>query len=434
MQVYGLKKETWFQVISAYAGWLMDGYTTIAYALVASVIATIFFPSTISGLYRLIATFGGLGVELVARPLGSLLLGNFLGDRFGRKDMLTITIVGFSIFAASKGLLPTFSQAGAIAPVVLYIVLFFEGLFAGAEYGGGTTLSMESVPAEKRLPIGAFVQSGFGTGFFIVSFVLAAISAYYGKAGFIAVGWRILFYTTIIPGILTLIIRYVTKETQVFKEMKEKREVLDEPIAGLVLKGGMPLIFALLLTSGLLFINTITFSFYPTLLGILHNDLSLSTIGTYNAIINLVSLFGVWLGGILALLFIGRRLTMLVYSIIFIAITYPIAYLAFHGSAEVDLIVFSIQAFFEAMIFSTLPAFLSESFSKTFRTTGVGFAFNGGAILAAFAIVIVLSTSATSNLFTAWTEWFFVAEAIMLTGVVLSNETIKRGSPDVIRA
>ncbi|MEM0139118.1 MAG: MFS transporter [Ferroplasma sp.] len=432
MAFYGLKKDAWLQVISAYAGWLMDGYTTIAYALVAVTISTIFFPSNI-GIYGLIATFGGLAVEEIARPLGSLSLGNFLGDKIGRKNMLTITIIGFSIFAASKGLLPTYSQVGLIAPILLYVLLFVEGLFAGAEYGGGTALSMESIPKEKRSPLGAFVQSGYGTGFFIVSFVFAALASYYGKAYFDIIGWRVLFYTTMIPGVLTLVIRYITKETNVFKEMKSKDEIEREPALSMFKKGGRPLAIALVLMSGLLFINSITFSFYPALLAILNAGISNTLIGDYNGYINLFSLFGVWIGGIIALIFVGRKRAMLIYAIIFIAIIYPTAYFAFHGSAYTDLVMFSIQAFFEAMIFSTLPAFLAETFSKTFRTTGVGFAYNGGAILGGFAISILLYTSTlTKSLYTAWLLWFFIAGAIMLVGIMLSAETYKRGGTDSI--
>ncbi len=432
MTFYGLKKSAWLQVLSAYAGWLMDGYTTIAYALVAVTISTVFFPVS-SGIYGLIATFGGLAAEEIARPLGSITLGNFLGDRIGRKNMLTATIVGFSVFAASKGLLPTYARAGIIAPLLLYIILFIEGLFAGAEYGGGTALSMESVPKEKRSPLGAFVQSGYGTGFFIVSFVFAGLASFYGKALFETIGWRVLFYTTIIPGILTLMIRYITKETKVFNEMKEKGEIEKEPAVSLFRKGGKTLLFAMILTSGLLFINAITFSFYPTLLAELNKGISDTVIGDYNGYINLVSLFGVWIGGFLALIFTGRKRSMLIYSVIFIVVTYPTAYFAFHGSAFTDLVMFSIQAFFEAMIFSTLPAFLAETFSKTFRTTGIGFAYNGGAILGGFAISIMLFTSTfTKNLFSAWIIWFFIAEAIMVAGLLLSHETFKKGGRDMI--
>ncbi len=432
MVVYGLDKKRWFQVISAYSGWLMDGYTTIAYALVAVTIAPIFFPSTI-GIYGLVATFGGLAVEEIARPFGSVSLGNFLGDKIGRKNMLTITIIGFSIFAAAKGLLPTYKEIGIFAPVLLYAFLFIEGTFAGAEYGGGTTLSMEDVPAKKRAPLGAFVQSGFGTGFFIVSFVFAALASYYGKAEFAIIGWRVLFYTTIIPGLLTLIIRYITSETEIFNEMKKNKEILKEPVVGLFKKGGKPLIFALIFTSGLLFINTMTFSFYPALLAILNPGISNVKIGTYNALINLASLIGVWVGGLIALLIVGRRKSILIYSIIFIILTFPIAFFAFKGGAIRDLVFFSIQAFFEALIFSTLPAFLAESFSKTFRTTGVGFAYNGGAIFGGFAISIVLfSSTFLHSLYAAWTLWLFLAELIMIVGMLVSAETFKRGGLDKI--
>ena len=433
MTLYGMDRRTWLQVMGGYAGWLMDGYTTIAYALVAVTVSTVFFPASI-GIYGLIATFGGLAVAELSRPIGSIILGNFLGDRLGRKSMLTITIVGFSAFSSLKGLLPTYDTIGIAAPIILYLLLFMEGLFAGAEYGGGTALAMESVPADKRSPIGAFVQSGYGTGYFIVSFVFAALFSYYGKNGFAITGWRVLFFTTAVPGLLTVIIRFSTRETQVFSEIKREEHTARQPAVSLIREGGRPLILALILTSGLLFINSITFSFYPTLFILLHSAISGTLIGEYNGYINLVSLFGVWIGGLIGIIIVGRRRSMLLYTMIFIVLTFPFAYLAFHGSAVQDLIIFSAQAFFEAMIFSTLPAFLSETFSTKFRTTGVGFAYNGGGILAGFAISIVLYTSTfTKSLYTAWTVWFFIAEAMMVAGLALSAETYHGRGEDSIR-
>ena len=83
-------------------------------------------------------TFGA-----AARSVGSVILGNFIGDRKGRKNLLSISIIGFSVLAAAIGLLPTYSQAGIASPILLYALLFLDGIFAGAEYGGGTALSME---------------------------------------------------------------------------------------------------------------------------------------------------------------------------------------------------------------------------------------------------------------------------------------------------
>jgi MFS family permease len=120
MSIYGLNKDQWLAVLAAWLGWLMDGYTTIAYALVAVTISTIFFPSTI-GILGLIATFGGFATEALARPIGSLIFGNFIGDKLGRKSMLTLTILGFSVLASSKAILPAYSQVGIFSPIILYI-------------------------------------------------------------------------------------------------------------------------------------------------------------------------------------------------------------------------------------------------------------------------------------------------------------------------
>ena len=150
----GLTFREMSQVLAAWGGWLIDGYTSIAYLLVAVDMSKIFFPANL-GYLALILTLLPVTFGALARSVGSLVLGNFLGDRIGRKTLLTISILGFTLFSASKGLIPSYSEIGIVAPVLLYVILFIEGLFAGAEYGGGAALAMESVPAEKREPVGA---------------------------------------------------------------------------------------------------------------------------------------------------------------------------------------------------------------------------------------------------------------------------------------
>jgi MFS family permease len=405
----------------------MDGYTTIAYALVAVTISKIFFPSN-AGLLGLIATFGGFAVEALARPFGSLVAGNFLGDKVGRKAMLTLTILGFSVFAASKGLLPTYAQVGVLSPLLLYIVLFVEGMFAGAEYGGGTALSMESVPAQRRGFIGAFVQSGFGTGYFIIAFVFAGLSAYFGPTGFTQLGWRILFFTTIVPGLLTLIIRLASYESPVFENMKSNREVARMPIAKLFSDSPSKVAYTLLITTGLLYINTATFSFYPA---VMESRFSATLVGELVGVINLVSLFGIWFGGYVSNAIGGRRKPMFWYALIFLITILPFTYFGYHGNSTVSATLFSAQAFVEAMIFATLPSFLAETFSKKYRTTAIGFTYNGGAIVGGFAISIIYAMSASAGLLNSWLLNLTVANIVMLVGVALSKETYFGGKDTI---
>lgn len=432
MTVYGLDKRQWLQVFAAWSGWLMDGYTTILYALLATTLSTIFFPSSL-GIWALVATFGGFAVGGIARSVGSLILGNCLGDKLGRRKMLLITVLVFSLFAASKGLIPSYSAIGVVAPVILYILLWFEGMFAGAEYGGGTALSMESIPKERRNFIGSIVQSGYGTGYFISSFVLAAFAVIFGKS-FSVIGWRWLFGTALIIGGMVIALRIMSTETKIFAEMDQKKELAKIPLKDLFRFAPYAVTMVLVITTGLLFVNTATFSFYPAVIYLHLSSLYSSPaklsedIGIAVGIINLVSLFGVWIGGALGNMLGGRKRPMGIYSIIFLVTIFPLLYLALKSQdIWIMAIYFSIQAFFEAMIFSTIPSLLSEQFSKKYRVTGVGFTYNGGAIVGSWAITIIVATSAFIGLLGSWLLWMFLFTFIMIAGIVFINETWRKG-------
>lgn len=431
MKFYGLNGQQWTSVIAAWSGWLMDGYVSISYLLMAGYIAQVFFPANFA--QSLIYTVLGLAVGSIARSVGSLIFGNFFGDRLGRRNMLMVTVVGFSVFSFMIGFLPTYDTAGYSALAMLYVLLFVIGLFAGAEYGGGTALYAESVPADKRGFIGSFVQSGFGTGYFLAAGVSAILGLYYTSSGFLAFGWRVIFYTTLIPGIIAIVSRFGAKESAVFTEMVEKQEVVRNPMRRMIVEEPLPLIFAILVTTGLLFINSATFGFYPILMGPQISDISTTTIGLILVVVNLISLLGVWFGGLLSTRIPGRRFAMLVYSILFLVFLYPVTLYGVSTNVSVLYVIFSIQAFLEAMIFSTLPSFLAEKFSKRYRSTAVGFSYNAGAIVGGFAPTFILISSAMYGLVNGWFLNLAVANVLLIVGLVFSVETwSKSHAKDVI--
>ncbi len=419
MSLYGLKPGQWRQVIAAWSGWLMDGYVSISYLLLVSVISNgILFPTGFGGF---IATIFAFVVGAIARSVGSLFLGTVLGDRIGRKRLLIISIIGFSGFSASLGLLPTYSNAGIIVPVVLYIIVFIEGMFGGAEYGGGTALSMESIPPEKRGFLGAFVQSGFGTGFLIAALALILISSFTNVA---VIGWRIMFLTTLIPGALILAIRFGVAETDVFSEMAIKSEVEKAPMRTLFRESRRPMAAALIITSALLYINSATFSFWPIYIQTKqYLGLSNQSGLFYILFINFISLFGVWIGGALINRIGGRRRPMLFYSLFFLVIIGPLTYLSLSRAPLVFVTVMCVIAFTEAMIFSTIPALLSETFSKRYRVTGAGFAYNGGAIAGSWAVTLIPIMETGIGLAASWLVNILVACVVLVIGVAISRET-----------
>jgi MFS family permease len=418
VKLIGMDGNQWKRILAAWSGWIMDGYVSISYSLVAFTIAPIIFGPT---RFALVAAFLGVAVTSLSRIIGSLVFGNFIGDRLGRRRMLTITVFGFSIFGFSVGFVPTYSQVGYLAPVIMYTVLFFVGLFAGAEYGGGAALASESAPPEKRNFVGAFVQSGFGVGYFIVSLVYSALSIHFGQTLFNSTDWRYLFYSAIIPGLFAIITRFGSRDTDVFNQMKEKKEVVKHPMLDLFRKSPRALEVAVTITTGLLFINSATLSYYPTVMH--YQKISDSSIGIYVALINLISLFGVWIGGILSLKFQGRRLSMFFYSSLFLALFYPLLLLGYSTSGTHIILGYGFQAFIEAMIFASLPTFLAETFSKTYRSTAIGFSYNLGAVIGGFAPTIISLFEITTFSLTPWAVSIFALTVVLIGGVFISRET-----------
>ena len=432
MSFAGINRRQWGQILSAFSGWLMDGYTSIAYVVVAVTISNVFFPSNFAD--SLLLTFLGLAVGALARLIGSLILGNFLGDRLGRRKMLLYSIMGFSVFSFLIAFIPTYKSVGFLATAILYALLFMVGLFAGAEYAGGTALSMESIPQEKRMPIGAFVQSGYGVGYFVMLLVAAAGRSYFGPAQNDDLVWRVIFASTIIPGFVALIIRFFSKESPVFEDMEVKKEIEEVPIEGMISQSRI-LLSTFLMVAGLLLINTVTLSFYPTFLGEIYPKLANTSLDDlYNSYINLVSLVGVWIGGVIAFFIFRRKMTLLAFSIIFLISLFPIYLLVYSGNLIDTLLAFSVQAFIEAAIFSTIPAFLSEVFSKTHRTTSIGFVYNGAAIPASFGISAVIFFS-SAKLFgttgTSWLAFLFIGTFLLLIGILYSKESANRANDPI---
>ena len=419
MKLAGMDGKQWTRIIAAWSGWLMDGYVSISYAIVAATIAPIIFGPT---KYALVATFLGFAVTSLSRVLGSLFFGNFLGDRLGRRKMLTVTVFGFSIFGFSIGFVPTFSQVGLLAPVIMYLLLFFVGFFAGAEYGGGAALASESAPPSKRNFVGAFVQSGYGVGYFIVSLVYSLMSLHFGQSLFNSTDWRYLFFSAIIPGMISLATRFGSLDSSVFTEMSEKKQISKHPILDLFRESPRALVFAIFITAGILYINSGTLSYYPT---VMHDylDLNDSSIGYFIALINLISLFGVWIGGFISLKFQARKLSMFFYSLIFTIFFYPLLLLGYSHNGTYIIIGFGFQSFLEAIIFASLPTFLAETFSKKYRSTAVGFSYNMGAVIGGFAPTIISVFEITSFSTTPWALNLLGGCAILLFGVFMSRET-----------
>lgn len=156
---YRLTREQKITVFASWLGWSLDGYDLVLMLFVISSVNQLFFPTQDPTL-SLLATFATYTVALIMRPLGGALFGSF-GDRHGRKNAMMITVAGISAITFLTGLLPTWNTVGIIAPILLILLRFAQGLFAGGEWASGSSITMETTPKSTRGLLSGFLPLDF---------------------------------------------------------------------------------------------------------------------------------------------------------------------------------------------------------------------------------------------------------------------------------
>jgi metabolite-proton symporter len=188
----------------------------------------LFFPASdpASSTLASLATFG---IAFLARPIGSALFGHF-GDRIGRKKTLVLALstMGLSTFAI--GALPAYQRIGLVAPLLLALCRFGQGIGLGGEWGGAVLLAVENAPPRKRALYGMFPQFGAPIGFLLSGGVFLLLSRWLTDKQFFAFGWRLPFLASAVLVLLGLYVRLTISETPVFEASVRRSEQVGVPL------------------------------------------------------------------------------------------------------------------------------------------------------------------------------------------------------------
>ena len=188
----------------------------------------LFFPASdpASSTLASLATFG---IAFLARPIGSALFGHF-GDRIGRKRTLVLALstMGLSTFAI--GALPTYHSIGILAPLLLALCRFGQGIGLGGEWGGAVLLAVENAPPNKRALYGMFPQLGAPIGFLFSGGIFLLLSRWLTDKQFFTFGWRLPFLASAVLVLLGLYVRLTITETPVFQAALQRSEQVGVPI------------------------------------------------------------------------------------------------------------------------------------------------------------------------------------------------------------
>src|SRR5579885_523252 len=209
-------------------GNVLEWYDFGVYGYLVTTLSQLFFPGG-DPLVSLLSTFAVFGVGFVMRPVGSILFGIY-GDRYGRRKALSAVIFVMAAATFAMGLLPTYQQAGVLAPVLLVIVRLFQGLSAGGEWGGSTSYIVEFAPAGRRGFFGSWQLVGVGGGFLLGSLTAALLNGVLGAADQIAWGWRLPFLFGIAVGLVGAYLRWRIDDTPKYTELEAKHAVAQAPL------------------------------------------------------------------------------------------------------------------------------------------------------------------------------------------------------------
>ncbi|MGV7209538.1 MFS transporter [Oxalobacteraceae bacterium A2-2] len=188
----------------------------------------LFFPASDAAAATLqsLATFA---IAFFARPVGSAVFGHF-GDRIGRKATLVAALLTMGLSTVLIGLLPTYASIGTLAPLLLALCRFGQGLGLGGEWGGAVLLATENAPPGKRAWYGMFPQLGAPIGFILSGGSFLLLSQWLSDADFFAYGWRIPFLASALLVIIGLYIRLKIHETPDFQKVLDRNERVKVPV------------------------------------------------------------------------------------------------------------------------------------------------------------------------------------------------------------
>ncbi|MGN7249794.1 MFS transporter [Arthrobacter sp. SAFR-014] len=216
----GLKKV----VTASMAGTVVEWYEFFLYASAATLVfGKTFFPNAGTELDGIIAAFLTYAVGFVARPIGGIVFGHF-GDKFGRKQLLQLSIILVGVSTFLMGCLPTFQQIGYWAPALLVFLRFAQGFAVGGEWGGAVLLVAEHSPSKSRGFWASWPQSAVPMGNLLATAVLFILSSTLTQEAFLGWGWRVAFWLSAVIVLIGYYIRTKVNDAPIFLEARKEVE------------------------------------------------------------------------------------------------------------------------------------------------------------------------------------------------------------------
>jgi MHS family proline/betaine transporter-like MFS transporter len=409
-------------IVSGMIGNGLEWYDYALYAQMSFILSELFFPGT-NEQAKLLATFGVFAVGFVFRPVGAILFG-YIGDRYGRRISLVIAILMMAIPTGCIGLLPTYSQIGIFAPILLTLIRIFQGMSLGGEFSGSITYIVEHAPPEHRALAGSASFVSLIIGFLMGSFVALVFVNSLSPEDFRTWGWRVPFLLGIVIGLVGLYMRSKCDESPAYEEAKREGHLSDKPVRTALFKHHTKMLqaFALYITVAMPFylVSVYLLSFTAKKLGFSVGQAL--TINTFTMIAMLIFVI------IAAKISdkIGRKPILVSSAIVMLLTIIPLFLLM---GTKVYLNVLIAQIILGAVVgwyVASIPAVLVEIFPTSIRYTGMALSYNlAAAIFGGTAPMVCEWLLGKTNTSLSIAFYVIVCNIISLSGLYFYKDRYK---------
>lgn len=373
-------------------GTAVEFYDFYLFTSVAALIfGPVFFP-TLSPVTATLASVATISAVFAGRPVGAVLFGHF-GDRLGRKATLVASMLVMGVSTVLVGVLPGYATLGLLAPLLLVVLRFGQGLGVGGEWAGALLLATEHAPAQHRGWYASYPIVGVAIGFLLANGSLLVLTDLLPEAALRAWGWRIPFLASVVLIGIGLYVRVALAETPAFRQIAARGDTLRLPVRELLRSRWNTVLLATGATV-LGFAMVFLVTSYGLAYGATHLHLPTRTLIylvmlSYGMVALVLPIIGSasdrW----------GRRRVCLIASGLAAGWAYPFVLLLGSGEPVLILVAFTAALALGILALVAMGAYLAELFATPVRFTGAAVSFNLAGLFGAGLVPIAATALST---------------------------------------
>ncbi|MYM19613.1 MFS transporter [Brevibacterium sp. 5221] len=419
-------------LVSGIIGSSIEWYDFFLYGTAAALIFPhVFFPES-SALTGTLLSFSTFWAGFIARPIGGIIAGHY-GDKIGRKPMVVISLLGMAVSTFAIGCLPGAHTVGAIAPVLLVLCRFIQGIACGGQWGGLALLMTESAGPKHRAFAGSFMQTGVPAGALLGNLIFVGTSVLAGEEAFAAWAWRVPFWFTAVLLPVVLYIQLKVEDSPEFKQLEaevsdELPKVVQAPLVEAVRSHWKTILLAagVLASTNCIFYISISgiLSYGSTHLGMKRDEMMIATMASCA-----VGILTTFLWAKIADAY-GRR-PIIIIGGVGIALWVPFYFMLVNtGSVLLLGVAVCVSSVFQCMVYAPLAAYFGELFPPNIRFSGASLAYQLAAITISggtpFLMTWLIATTGGTN----GVVGMVIVTAVITVGCTLA---LKETNPRAIR-